>query len=234
MQQPQAKKHLVAPEARTQGYVHVGAYRASPCQRLDCRLLASRKEREFVVLRHPVGSNLFLQPQETNTETGKHPQKNEWVVRGASCPLVMSQSQMPIQRVREDWVVPMRSSSPCLAGGSLKSQKMRAKRHLLPISPGEQSPDTHSHGWLCPSAATKPCLPAPDTAEGSWRLWLHLCLSCPASHPPTCAWMTSSLGSEAERGKDFQGPVPASSAAVAGVLTVTYPLPCTLRASPPF
>lgn len=60
------------------------AYRESPCRRLDCRLLASRTEREFVVLSHPVGSNLFQQPQETNTETGKHLQKDEWVVRGAS------------------------------------------------------------------------------------------------------------------------------------------------------
>lgn len=113
---------------------------------------------------------------------------------------------MPIQRVREDWMVPVRSSSPCLAGGTLNSQEMGTKGHLLAISP-EQSPDTHSHGCLCPCAMTKPCLPAPDTADGSWELWLHLCLSCSASTRPTCASRTSSLGSEAKHGKVSQGPV---------------------------
>lgn len=59
--------------------------------------------------------------------------------------MVMSQSQMPIQRVREDLVVPVRSSSPHLAGGTLNSQEMGAKGHPLAVSP-EQFPDTHSHG----------------------------------------------------------------------------------------
>lgn len=139
--------------------------------------------------------------------------------------MVMSRSQMPIQRVREDWVVPVRSSSPC---GRRDPEVTGDGSQGAPGSHISRTVSRHPLPWVTLPICCDKTLP-PSTRHS--RCILETMAASlpllPCVHSTHCAWMTSSLGSETEHGKDSQGPVP-------GVLTVTSPLPCTLRASPAF
>lgn len=101
------------------------------------------RESISVILNHQVGSNLLQQLRKLRKRPVQTLDKMVWLT-GTSWALVMW-SQMPRQRVREDWTVPGRKTSPHLAGSNMGRGVPISDVHRA--SP-ELSPDT-----VCPQVA---------------------------------------------------------------------------------